>query len=109
MASIPTFRWKVSRLLVLHCCNRWPTFSYDANAITFIASKTDDISCSEVIRALQLEDDPELEEIEERIEQYKDETKEWKQKKTVAEKSAKGVTSQPWAYGILKRANIAFR
>jgi hypothetical protein len=39
---------------------------------------------------LQLEEDPELEEIEERIEQYKEETGEWKQKKTVAEKSTKG-------------------
>jgi hypothetical protein len=39
---------------------------------------------------LQLEEDPELEEIEERIEQYKEETSEWKHKKTVTEKSTKG-------------------
>lgn len=69
-------------------------YSYDAHAITFIASKCDDISCSEVIRALQLEDDPELEEIEERIEQYKDETKEWKQKKNDTEKNIKGMLCQ---------------
>jgi hypothetical protein len=40
-----------------------------------------------------LEEDPELEEIEERIDQYKDETRDWKQKKTVAEKNAKGTNS----------------
>lgn len=39
---------------------------------------------------MQLEEDPELEEIEERIEQYKEETSEWKHKKTVAEKNTKG-------------------
>jgi hypothetical protein len=55
----------------------------------FTASKCDDISCSEVIRALNLEDDPELEEIEGRIDQYADETNEWKKKKTVAEKLTK--------------------
>ncbi|KAF7983849.1 hypothetical protein HWV62_18164, partial [Athelia sp. TMB] len=65
--------------------------NYDATAITFIASKCDDISCSEVIRSLHLDDDPELEEIEERIEQYKDETKEMKQKKSEIEKRIKGI------------------
>lgn len=69
--------------------------SYDAHAITFIASKCDDISCSEVIRALQLEEDPELEEIEERIDQYKEETSEWKQKKAAAERNAKGIQFLP--------------
>ena len=71
----------------------WLIFSYDTHAITFIASKTDDISCSEVIRALQLEEDPELEEIEERLDQYKEETSDWKQKKILADKSAKGTNS----------------
>ncbi|KII94798.1 hypothetical protein PLICRDRAFT_86263 [Plicaturopsis crispa FD-325 SS-3] len=65
--------------------------NYDDTAITFIASKCDDISCSEVIRALHLEDDPDLEEIEERIEQYADETQEWKAKKSDTEKVIKAL------------------
>ncbi|KAJ8590321.1 hypothetical protein M405DRAFT_897528 [Rhizopogon salebrosus TDB-379] len=72
--------------------------TYDAHTITFIASKCDDVSCSEVIFALGLEDDPELEEIEGRIEQYKEETEELKEKKadasswiTTIEKQLKGV------------------
>lgn len=70
--------------------------SYDATAITFVASKCDDISCSEVIRSLQLEDDPELEEIEDRIEQYADDTKDWKQKKSAVDKRIKGEYLNTW-------------
>ncbi|OAX43900.1 hypothetical protein K503DRAFT_846915 [Rhizopogon vinicolor AM-OR11-026] len=58
--------------------------NYDAHTITFIASKCDDVSCSEIISALSLEEDPELEEIESRIEQYKEETEELKEKKVDA-------------------------
>ncbi|KAG0709554.1 hypothetical protein DFH29DRAFT_792939, partial [Suillus ampliporus] len=67
---------------------------YDAHTITFIASKCDDISCSEVIPALGLEDDPELEEIEGRIEQYKEETAELKEKKVDAESWMKTIDKQ---------------
>ncbi|KAH7922469.1 hypothetical protein BV22DRAFT_1106623 [Leucogyrophana mollusca] len=68
--------------------------TYDAHAITFIASKCDDISCSEVIRALGLDDLPQLEEIEERIEQYGREAKESKAKKAEAERNAKAIDAQ---------------
>ncbi|KAG2146754.1 hypothetical protein DEU56DRAFT_786239 [Suillus clintonianus] len=68
--------------------------SYDAHTITFIASKCDDISCSEVIPALGLEDDPELEEIEGRIEQYKEETAELKEKKTDTESLMKSIDKE---------------
>ncbi|PIL36747.1 hypothetical protein GSI_00436 [Ganoderma sinense ZZ0214-1] len=68
--------------------------NYDANAITFIATKCDDISCSEVIRALNLDDDPELEGIEEEITNSKHEIDEWKDKKTEAENAAKDVDAQ---------------
>lgn len=54
------------------------------------ASKCDDISCSEVIRALKLEDDPVLEDIEERLDNYEEETQVWKAKKSEAEKTIKG-------------------
>jgi hypothetical protein len=54
------------------------------------ASKCDDISCSEVIRALRLDDEPELEEIEARIDQYAAETKECKKKKATADRLIKG-------------------
>ena len=56
------------------------------------ASKCDDISCSEVIPALGLEDDPELEEIEARIEQYKEETAEQNGKKVDAASWMKGTS-----------------
>ncbi|TBU32140.1 hypothetical protein BD311DRAFT_775680 [Dichomitus squalens] len=68
--------------------------NYDANAITFIATKCDDISCSEVIRALNLEDDPELEATEEEIDTCKRDIEEWKVKKTDAENAAKDVDAQ---------------
>ncbi|CDO74067.1 hypothetical protein BN946_scf185043.g117 [Trametes cinnabarina] len=58
--------------------------SYDSNTITFI----------EVIRALNLEDDPELESIESEIAQCKSETDEWKTKKARAEDAAKDIDAQ---------------
>ncbi|KAI0758261.1 Dynamin family-domain-containing protein [Irpex lacteus] len=63
--------------------------NYDDNAITFIATKCDDISCSEVIRALRLEDDPELQKIEDEIDTCNVETEDWKEKKAEAEANAK--------------------
>lgn len=68
--------------------------NYDDHAITFIASKCDDISCTEVIPALNLEDDPQLEEIESRIDQYNEETSEWKKRKSEAEKAAKAINTE---------------
>ena len=56
-----------------------------------VATKCDDISCSEVIRALNLDDDQELEEIEEEIEKCKNDSEEWKAKKTDAESASKGM------------------
>lgn len=97
MISCSFSRWKVSSLSAFYLIqNSDAVASYDATAITFIASKCDDISCSEVIRSLQLEDDPELEEIEDRIEQYTDDTKEWKQKKSAVDKKIKGKYLNPW-------------
>ncbi|EPQ59276.1 hypothetical protein GLOTRDRAFT_136192 [Gloeophyllum trabeum ATCC 11539] len=68
--------------------------NYDANSITFVATKCDDISCSEVIRALNLDDEPELVEIEGRIEQCNDDMEEWKEKKSEADQVVKGVEKQ---------------
>ncbi|KAH8118439.1 hypothetical protein DFH11DRAFT_1849817 [Phellopilus nigrolimitatus] len=70
------------------------SFSDVESTITFIATKCDDISCSEVIRALALEDDPILEKIEEHLEQIRDESKVWKEKKTDAETISKDVTEE---------------
>lgn len=58
-----------------------------------LATKCDDISCSEVIRALQLDDEPVLEEIEVKLEQFREEASEWKEKKADAERNAKGRSS----------------
>ncbi|KAG6813480.1 hypothetical protein H0H92_010505 [Tricholoma furcatifolium] len=68
--------------------------NYDDHAITFIASKCDDVSCSEVIRALHLEDDTTLEEIEARLETYDDESDTFKQTKSSAAKTAKAIESE---------------
>lgn len=56
------------------------------------ASKCDDVSCTEVIGALGLDslEDPELEKIEEQIEQCKEDTIKWRRKKLEAEQSTKG-------------------
>ncbi|PBL02484.1 hypothetical protein ARMGADRAFT_1005847 [Armillaria gallica] len=64
---------------------------YDDHAITFIASKCDDISCSEVIRALHLEDDDELVAIEDKIDDNKSESKDWSKKKSTIEKQIKEI------------------
>ena len=55
----------------------------------FLASKCDDISCGEVVRALNLEDEPELEDIESRMEDNASETRQWKRKKDSAEAALK--------------------
>ncbi|KAJ7700013.1 hypothetical protein B0H17DRAFT_274436 [Mycena rosella] len=68
--------------------------NYDDSAITFIASKCDDIACSEVIRALNLDDDPELEEIQERIDQLADETTETKKNKAATDRSLKSLETE---------------
>ncbi|KAG6894378.1 hypothetical protein C0992_006392 [Termitomyces sp. T32_za158] len=67
---------------------------YDDHTITFIASKCDDVSCSEIIRALQLEEDPELEAIEERIESFNDEKYTWKKTKDFVEGSLKAMKKE---------------
>ncbi|KAJ3550796.1 hypothetical protein NMY22_g232 [Coprinellus aureogranulatus] len=41
--------------------------SYDSRRITFIASRTDDVSCREIIRSLKLHTNPTLKEIQERL------------------------------------------
>ncbi|KAK7470729.1 hypothetical protein VKT23_002151 [Stygiomarasmius scandens] len=68
--------------------------NYDDHTITFIASKCDDISCSEVIDALNLDDDPDLQDIEDEIENNEDESKVCEKAKAAAEKSIKAIDSE---------------
>lgn len=68
--------------------------NYADHTITFIASKCDDISCSEVVRALHLYDDPQLEEIEARIDDLVNEMSVWKKKETEAQKLVKGIDQE---------------
>jgi len=49
------------------------------------ASKCDDVSCWEVIRALRLKNDPKLEEIEARIKRHENEIKKYTKLKSEAE------------------------
>ncbi|KAJ7904438.1 hypothetical protein B0H14DRAFT_3079313 [Mycena olivaceomarginata] len=61
--------------------------AYTDTTITFIATKCDDVSCTEIIQALpQLHDDPQLDEIQEKIERIADETTETKKQKAAADK-----------------------
>ncbi|KAG1892585.1 hypothetical protein F4604DRAFT_1700262 [Suillus subluteus] len=68
--------------------------NYDAHTITFIATKSDDITCSEVISDLDLEDDTVLKEIESRITLCTEETTELKLKKVDAELQTKTISEQ---------------
>ncbi|KAF9055172.1 hypothetical protein BDZ89DRAFT_1055778 [Hymenopellis radicata] len=67
---------------------------YDDHSITFIASKCDDISCTEVIRALQLDEDEDLEAIDERIDENEDKAKALKKEKTTVERALKGIDEE---------------
>lgn len=49
--------------------------SYDGSTVTFIATKADDVAASEVVRALDLEDDPNLVPLEAKIDDLKGEIK----------------------------------
>ncbi|KAI0320228.1 hypothetical protein OF83DRAFT_1215368 [Amylostereum chailletii] len=68
--------------------------NYDDHTITFIASKCDDISCSEVIGVLGLDDDPTLEAIEERIDEATEGIAEWKPKENRAKAGIKDIDGQ---------------
>ncbi|KDQ17600.1 hypothetical protein BOTBODRAFT_29776 [Botryobasidium botryosum FD-172 SS1] len=76
-------------------------FTDVGSAITFVATKCDDISSSEIIRALQLKDDPVLQKIEADLGELQSETRKWKSKMTAAEKTLKRVG------GELKRMRAA--
>lgn len=69
-----------------------PFNSHHTN-IRQIATKCDDISCDEIIRALQLDNDPELEEIQDRLDTLAQETKASKKEKRDAEKMIKGLST----------------
>jgi hypothetical protein len=64
--------------------------NYDQSTITFVATKCDDISCSEVIPALNLEDDAELLDIEARIDRAEEEQEEARDQKEDANRTLKG-------------------
>lgn len=64
--------------------------SYDDSAITFIATKTDDVSCSEVIRALKLQSDEKIVAIEKRIHALKKDQKALKKGNKSASAAIKG-------------------
>ncbi|KAF8531170.1 hypothetical protein JB92DRAFT_3105602 [Gautieria morchelliformis] len=68
--------------------------NYDDSAITFIATKADDISCSEVIRALKLEDDEDIEGVEKKISVIKDGQKKWKNNKAAADRAVKATEKE---------------
>ncbi|KAF9263480.1 hypothetical protein L218DRAFT_979928 [Marasmius fiardii PR-910] len=66
----------------------------DAFKMQLMTSKTDDISCSEVINALNLEDDPELETIEEEIDDNKEESKKYMHRKTEIKRKCRDIDTE---------------
>ncbi|QRW06436.1 GTPase SLIP-GC protein [Ceratobasidium sp. AG-Ba] len=68
--------------------------NYDDSTVTFIATKTDDLSCHEVIGALGLGDDPELLAIENQLEEALSGTDQWSAKLEQATKDKKGSSSK---------------
>ncbi|KIM23722.1 hypothetical protein M408DRAFT_27677 [Serendipita vermifera MAFF 305830] len=68
--------------------------NYDGSTITFIATKADDISASEVIRALGLDEDPQFESIRDRVEVLKKESKTAKKLKESASNRLKSLDQQ---------------
>lgn len=62
-----------------------------------VATKCDDISCSEVIQALSLQDSPVLEPIENRIDEIKRKVSTWKKKESIAQKQVKSMFCLPQA------------
>jgi hypothetical protein len=70
--------------------SNWIMISYDDSCITFIATKTDDVSCSEVINALNLEDELDLQAIEAKIYNATEQMSDLKSQKISAEKRVKG-------------------
>ncbi|KAG9018995.1 hypothetical protein FRB90_007375 [Tulasnella sp. 427] len=63
--------------------------NYDTSTVTFVATKTDDLSCNEIINALRLEDDDKLLEIEDRIKQFRRDEHENKKLKEQADNDGK--------------------
>ncbi|QRV77492.1 GTPase SLIP-GC protein [Ceratobasidium sp. AG-Ba] len=68
--------------------------NYDDSTVTFIATKTDDLSCHEVIGALGLSDDPELLAIENQLEEALSGTDQWSAKLEQATKDKKAVDTE---------------
>ncbi|CAE6439062.1 unnamed protein product [Rhizoctonia solani] len=66
--------------------------NYDASFITFIATKTDDLSCTEVIGALGLDDHPELVEIESKLDVEQAELEDWTVKAKAAAEEIRETT-----------------
>ncbi|KAI0663027.1 hypothetical protein C8Q70DRAFT_1050728 [Cubamyces menziesii] len=52
---------------------------YHSEAITFIATKCDDVSCSEIINDLRLSDEPDFQRIVKRVEECESKLKSWRE------------------------------
>ncbi|KAG8685886.1 hypothetical protein FRC08_012861 [Ceratobasidium sp. 394] len=64
--------------------------NYDDRMISFIATKTDDVSCVEMIQSLGLYDDPELAEIENALDEARSGENEWEVTLECARKEVRG-------------------
>ncbi|KAH8830804.1 hypothetical protein DL96DRAFT_1668499 [Flagelloscypha sp. PMI_526] len=80
--------------------------AYDDSTITFIATKCDDISPSEIIDQLDLEDEPELVDIEEKLENLKDAQADAARKENAAKKNLKGIEAELKHVRAVLKVNI---
>ncbi|KZT43419.1 hypothetical protein SISSUDRAFT_693111 [Sistotremastrum suecicum HHB10207 ss-3] len=68
--------------------------NYDDSCITFIATKTDDISCSEIIRALNLDENEELQAIIDEIDEATIEMSTWTATQAEAQRTVKALDKE---------------
>lgn len=78
--------------------------SYDASVITFIATKTDDLSCTEVVGALGLDDNPELVEIEAELDAALLEVDQWTATSKSVVEEMRGETCFSSFFGLVVNA-----
>jgi hypothetical protein len=81
--------------LLFSCINTYSKCSYDDSKVAFIATKTDEVSASEIIRNLGLREklDPDILEIESKVANTSQELQDSKIQKESTEKKLKGKLS----------------
>ncbi|KAL0949749.1 hypothetical protein HGRIS_009787 [Hohenbuehelia grisea] len=64
--------------------------NYDNGSITFVASRCEEITCSDAIRSFHLEGEPELEQLEQQLSEFRGQIQDCKDEKRGSERGMKG-------------------